>query len=151
MAKAKVRNRFTAEQQRAAVDDLATMTAKEVARKHGCSEGSLWTWKQKLAATGAAQPRAARRTAAPGVPSVSIDRVTELEGENTRLRRLLLDGVIQNEQNLKLKRIAEIVREGGRNQLQEIMEGLLQPETASVQRSDDPEATSENSHRKRNR
>jgi len=151
MAKAKVRNRFTEEQQRAAVADLATMTAKKVAKKHGCSEGSLWTWKQKLAATGAAKPGAARRTAAPGAPTVSIDRVTELEGENARLRRLLLDGVIQNEQNPRLKRIAEIVRDGGHNQLQEIMEALLQPETASVQRTDDPEATSENSHRKRAR
>ena len=151
MAKAKVRNRFTAEQQRAAVADLATMTAKEVAKKHGCSEGSLWTWKQKLAATGAAKPRAARRTAAPGAPTIRIDRVTELEGENARLRRLLLDGVIQNEQNPRLRRIAEIVRDGGRNQVQEIMEALLQPDTANVQRTDDAEATSENSHRKRAR
>jgi transposase-like protein len=151
MAKAKVRNRFTEEQQRAAVADLATMTAKEVAKKHGCSESSLWTWKQKLAATGAPKPRAARRTAAPGAPTVSIDRVTELEGENARLRRLLLDGFIQNEQNPKLKRIAEIVRDGGRNQVQEIMEALLAPDTASVPRTADPEATSENSHRKRAR
>ena len=151
MAKAKVRNRFTEEQQQAAVADLATMTAQEVAKKHGCSEGSLWTWKQKFAATGAAKPRAARRTAAPGAPTVSIDRVTELEGENARLRRLLLDGFIQNEQSPKLKRIAEIVRDGGRNQVQEIMEALLAPDPASVPRTDDPEATSENSHRKRAR
>jgi hypothetical protein len=127
------------------------MTAKEVAKKHGCSENSLWTWKQKLAATGAPKPRTPRRTAAPGAPTVSIDRVAELEGENARLRRLLLDGFIQNEQNPKLKRIAEIVRDGGRNQVQEIMEALLQPETASAQRTADPEATSENSPRKRAR
>jgi transposase len=150
MAKAKVRNRFTEEQLRAAVADLATMTAKEVAKKHGCSENSLWTWKQKFAATGAAKPRAARRTA-PGAPTVNIDRVTELEGENARLRRLLLNGFIQNEQNPKLKRIAEIVRDGGRDQVQEIMEALLAPETASVPHTADPEATSENSHRKRAR
>ena len=124
------------------------MTAKEVAKKHGCSESSLWTWKQKLAATGARKPRAAHRTAAPGAPTVSV---TELEGENARLRRLLLDGVIQNEQNPRLKRIAEIVRDGGRNQVQEIMEALLQPEPARAQRTDDPAATSENSHRKRAR
>jgi hypothetical protein len=63
---------------------------------------------------------------------------------------MLLDGFIQNESNAKLKRIAEVLRDGGHNQVQEIMETLLASEAGSVaSRTDDPEATSENSHRKR--
>jgi len=48
MAKSKERKRFTEQQQRAAVADLSTMTIDEAAKKHGCSAGSLWTWKRKF-------------------------------------------------------------------------------------------------------
>jgi transposase-like protein len=162
MAKAKVRNRFTEEQQRVAVADLANMTIEEAAKRHGCSASSLWTWKKKFQ-TGTAKPRS-RRTAAPIATTASLEsdqrladleaHVAELEAEGGRLRRLILDGFIQSESNAKLRRIAEIVRDGGRNQVQEIMEVLLQPQAASVPaRGDDPEATSENSigHKKRAR
>jgi transposase-like protein len=153
MAKSKERKRFTEQQQRAAVADLSTMTIDEAAKKHGCSAGSLWTWKRKFGTT----TKAGNRAGTPSAPATlaRIDRmaeleaqVAELEAEGGRLRRMLLDGFITNETNPKLKRIAEIVRDGGSNQVQEIMEALLQPELASA-RTDDPEVTSGNSHRKR--
>jgi hypothetical protein len=62
---------------------------------------------------------------------------------------MLLDGFIANEQNTKLRRIAEVVRDAGRDQIQRVMEVLLAPETASLAaRTDDPEPASENSRRK---
>ena len=150
MAKAKVRNRFSEEQRRAAVADLATMTIDEAAKRHGCSAGSLWTWKKKFQTSAATSKPRGRRSATPTAPAAGVDRLVELEAENSRLRRMLLVGFIQNESNAKLKRIAEVLRDGGHNQLQEIMETLLASEAASVaSRTDNPEATSENSHRKR--
>jgi transposase-like protein len=151
MAKNKGPKRYTEEEKRAAVADLANMTADEVARKHNCSAGSLWTWKKKY--SDATKPRA-RRT---GAPSTSPDRVVELEAhvaeleaEGGRLRRLLLDGFMQNEQNSKLRRIAQIARDGGPNQVKEIMEALLAPETPGVaERTNDAEVGAQTSQRKR--
>jgi transposase-like protein len=107
MAKAKVRNRFTEEQQRVAVADLENMTIEEAAKRHGCRASSLWTWKKKFQ-TGTAKPRS-RRTAAPIATTASLEsdqrladfeaHVAELEAEGGRLRRLLLDGFVQSEPN----------------------------------------------------
>jgi transposase-like protein len=47
LKKAVTRNRFTEEQQRAAVTDLQNMTIAKVAAKYGCSSASLMTWKRK--------------------------------------------------------------------------------------------------------
>jgi hypothetical protein len=68
------------------------------------------------------------------------------------VRRLLLDGFIAVETNPKLKSIAEIIRDAGRDQIQRMMGVLLAPEAPCIPtRTDDPEAASENSHKKRAR
>jgi transposase-like protein len=151
------RKEFTDEEKRVAVADLANMTIEQAAKKHRCSASSLWAWKRDFQ-TGTSKPRAARRSTTPGARTVSLEhdqeRVAELEQENQRLRRLLLDGFIVSEHNPKLRRIAQIVRDAGKNQIQEIMETLFAPETPGVPpRTDDPEAASENSmgHKRRAR
>jgi hypothetical protein len=82
-----------------------------------------------------------------------IDRVRQVPDGVAVTRTCKFCG-LDYSSNAKLRRIAEIVRDAGRNQVQEIMEVLLQPQAASVPaRGDDPEATSENSigHKKRAR
>jgi transposase-like protein len=132
MKKRNTRNRFTDEQQRAAVANLGNMTIAKVAEKYGCSSASLMTWKKKY--SGMAKPAGRAKpvevtTAPPESGGVKNDeRLSELEEENQHLRRLLLDGFIENEAHPKLKRIAEILRGNKPNQLQEIMETLLRAE-----------------------
>jgi transposase-like protein len=129
MKKRNSRNRFTDEQQRAAVADLGNMTVAKVAEKYGCSSASLMTWRKKYSGMTklAGRARAVTVTTAPPAPVVvkNDERLSELEEENQHLRRLLLDGFIGNEAHPKLKWIAEILRDNKPNQLQEIMETLL--------------------------
>jgi transposase-like protein len=139
LKKAATRNRFTEEQQHAAVADLENMTVAKVAAKYGCSSASLMTWKKKYG--GRAKPagragavRAASVHPVSAAAALQDDRrVADLEEENKRLRRLLLDGFIAQEQQPKLQRIAGILRDNKLNQIEQIMETLLAAEMGQVE------------------
>jgi hypothetical protein len=73
--------------------------------------------------------RTASARSAPAATAFQDDRrVSDLEEENKRLRRLLLDGFIAREQHPKLQLIAGILRDNRLNQLEQIMETLLAAE-----------------------
>jgi hypothetical protein len=131
------RKEFTDEEKRVAVADLANMTIERRPRSTGAAQ-VLYGRGSGIFQTGTSKPRAARKSTSPGARTFSLEhdqeRVAELEQENQRLRRLLLDGFIASEHNPKLRRIAQIVGDAGKNQIQEIMETLLAPETAGVRR-----------------
>jgi hypothetical protein len=139
LKKAATRNRFTEEQQRAAVADLQNMTIAKVVAKYGCSSASLMTWKKKYgtATKSAGRPGAVRMASAHSAPEVAAfqddRRVADLEEENQRLRRLLLDGFIAREQHPKLQRIAGILRDNKLKQLEQIMEALVAAEMGQVE------------------
>jgi transposase-like protein len=129
MKKSPTRNRFTEEQQRAAVRDMAEgMTLAKAAEKYGCSQSALSLWKNKFKSTN--RRGKAAKTVAGAAPKATAlhdeQRFSDLEEENRRLRRLLLNGYISSEPHPKLKRIAQIIRDNNWNQLERIMEALLE-------------------------
>jgi transposase-like protein len=148
--------RFTEAEKQAALADLKDgMTLEQASKKHKCSSASLMQWKK---AVGRGSKVAVKRTGAKvasseAVPSMQADRVLELEGENKHLqdenrslRSLMLDGYIANEEHPKLRRIAQTLRDAGKNQLQRILEIILIAEaepSANSDSSDGRESTAE--------
>ena len=60
--------------------DAGTPT-KELCRRHGFSEASFYLWRNKFG----------------GMSVSDAKRLKELEGENTRLKRLLANAMLENE------------------------------------------------------
>jgi putative transposase len=59
----------------------AGVAVKELCRKHGFSEGSYYLWRSKFG----------------GMSVSDAKRLKELEIENTRLKKLLADALLENE------------------------------------------------------
>lgn len=59
----------------------AGIPVKELCRKHGFSEGSYYLWRSKFG----------------GMSVPEAKRLKELEGENTRLKKLLAESMLENE------------------------------------------------------
>ena len=59
----------------------AGMAVKDLCRKHGFSEGSYYLWRSKFG----------------GMSLSDAKRLKELELENTRLKKLLADALLENE------------------------------------------------------
>ena len=59
----------------------AGIAVKELCRKHGFSEGSYYLWRSKFG----------------GMSVSDAKRLKELEIENTRLKKLLADALLENE------------------------------------------------------
>lgn len=59
----------------------AGVAVKELCRKHGFSEGSYYAWRSKFGGMSVSDAR----------------RLKELETENTRLKKLLADSLLENE------------------------------------------------------
>ena len=59
----------------------AGVAVKDLCRKHGFSEGSYYLWRSKFG----------------GMSVSDAKRLKELEVENTRLKRLLADSLLENE------------------------------------------------------
>ncbi len=59
----------------------AGVAVKELCRKHGFSEGSYYLWRSKFG----------------GMSVSDAKRLKELEHENTRLKKLLADSLLENE------------------------------------------------------
>ena len=59
----------------------AGVAIKDLCRKHGFSEGSYYLWRSKFG----------------GMSVSDAKRLKELELENTRLKRLLADSLLENE------------------------------------------------------
>ena len=57
------------------------ITIKELCRKHGFSEGSFYIWRNKFG----------------GMSESDVKRLKALETENTRLKKLLAEAVLENE------------------------------------------------------
>ena len=75
------RKRFTEEQIIGVLreHELGTKTA-DLCRKHGISEATLYNWKSKFGGLDVSEAR----------------RLKQLEGENTRLKKLLADSMLDN-------------------------------------------------------
>jgi hypothetical protein len=142
--------RFTEAEKQAALADLKNgMTLEQAAKKHKCSTASLMQWKKTLGTSPKANGERTRTkvaTVSP-IPSAHTERMMELEDENKylkdenqALRSLMLDGYIAREQHPKLRRIAQTLRDAGRNQLQRIMEIIL------VVEAEEPESRSDSDH-----
>jgi hypothetical protein len=144
--------RFTDAQKQAALADLEDgMTLEQASKKHKCSTASLMQWKKTLGASGKAAIKrtSAKKVSSTAIPSAQANRLMELEDENKflkdenrSLRSLMLDGYIAREQHPKLRRIAQILRDAGSNQLQRIMEIILvvEAEAPASSESLDPES-----------
>jgi putative transposase len=59
----------------------AGVAVKDLCRKHGFSEGSYYVWRSKFGGMGVSDAK----------------RLKELETENTRLKKLLADALLENE------------------------------------------------------
>lgn len=59
----------------------AGIPVKELCRKHGFSEGSYYLWRSKFG----------------GMSVPEAKRLKELESENTRLKKLLAESMLENE------------------------------------------------------
>lgn len=59
----------------------AGMPVKDLCRKHGFSEASLYLWRSKFG----------------GMTASDAKRLRELETENTRLKKLLAESMLENE------------------------------------------------------
>ena len=59
----------------------AGLTIKELCRKHGFSEASYYLWRSKFG----------------GMSVSDAKRLKELETENTRLKKLLAESILENE------------------------------------------------------
>lgn len=59
----------------------AGIPVKELCRKHGFSEASYYLWRSKFG----------------GMSVPEAKRLKELEGENTRLKKLLAESMLENE------------------------------------------------------
>jgi transposase-like protein len=142
--------RFTEAEKQAALADLTDgMTLEQVSKKHKCSSASLMQWKKTVGkgAKGAVKRTGAKVATPEPVPSMQTDRVLELENENKHLqdenrslRSLMLDGYIANEQHPKLRRIAQTLRDAGKNQLQHILKIILIAEAETPASSDSLDA-----------
>ena len=59
----------------------AGLPIKELCRRHGFSEGSYYLWRNKFG----------------GMDVADVKRLKELEAENTRLKKLLAESLLENE------------------------------------------------------
>ena len=59
----------------------AGVAVKDLCRKHGFSEGSYYLWRSKFG----------------GMSLSDVEQLKELELENTRLKKLLADALLENE------------------------------------------------------
>jgi putative transposase len=77
-----VKKRFTEEQIIGFLKEVDTgIPVKELCRKHGFSEGSYYIWRSKFG----------------GMSVPEAKRLKELESENTRLKKLLAESLLENE------------------------------------------------------
>ena len=77
-----MKKRFTEEQIIGFLREAeAGMPVKELCRRHGFSEGSYYLWRSKFG----------------GMSVSDAKRLKELEIENTRLKKLLADSLLENE------------------------------------------------------
>jgi len=77
-----MKKRFTEEQIIGFLREAeAGMPVKELCRRHGFSEGSYYLWRSKFG----------------GMSVSDAKRLKELEGENTRLKKLLAESLLENE------------------------------------------------------
>jgi putative transposase len=77
-----VKKRFSEEQIIGFLKEVdAGIPVKELCRKHGFSEGSYYLWRSKFG----------------GMSVPEAKRLKELEGENTRLKKLLAESMLENE------------------------------------------------------
>ena len=77
-----MKKRFTEEQIIGFLKEVdAGIPVKELCRKHGFSEGSYYLWRSKFG----------------GMNVSDAKRLKELEAENTRLKRLLAESMLENE------------------------------------------------------
>jgi putative transposase len=77
-----VKKRFSEEQIIGFLKEIdAGIPVKELCRKHGFSEGSYYLWRSKFG----------------GMSVPEAKRLKELETENTRLKKLLAETMLENE------------------------------------------------------
>lgn len=77
-----MKKRFTEEQIIGFLREAdAGMTVKDLCRRHGFSEASYYLWRSKFG----------------GMSVSDAKRLKELESENTRLKKLLAESVLENE------------------------------------------------------
>jgi putative transposase len=77
-----VKKRFSEEQIIGFLKEVdAGIPVKELCRKHGFSEASYYLWRSKFG----------------GMSVPEAKRLKELEGENTRLKKLLAESMLENE------------------------------------------------------
>jgi putative transposase len=77
-----VKKRFSEEQIIGFLKEVdAGIPVKELCRKHGFSEASYYLWRSKFG----------------GLSVPEAKRLKELEGENTRLKKLLAESLLENE------------------------------------------------------
>ena len=77
-----MKKRFTEEQIIGFLKEVdAGIPVKELCRKHGFSEGSYYLWRSKFG----------------GMSVPEAKRLKELETENTRLKKLLAETMLENE------------------------------------------------------
>jgi putative transposase len=77
-----VKKRFSEEQIIGFLKEAdAGIPVKELCRKHGFSEASYYLWRSKFG----------------GMSVPEAKRLKELEGENTRLKKLLAESMLENE------------------------------------------------------
>jgi putative transposase len=77
-----VKKRFSEEQIIGFLKEVdAGIPVKELCRKHGFSEGSYYLWRSKFG----------------GMSVPEAKRLKELETENTRLKKLLAESMLENE------------------------------------------------------
>lgn len=77
-----MKKRFSEEQIISFLKEVdAGIPVKELCRKHGFSEASYYLWRSKFG----------------GMSVPEAKRLKELEGENTRLKKLLAESMLENE------------------------------------------------------
>jgi putative transposase len=77
-----VKKRFSEEQIIGFLKEVdAGIPVKELCRKHGFSEASYYLWRSKFG----------------GMSAPEAKRLKELESENTRLKKLLAESMLENE------------------------------------------------------
>ncbi len=73
--------KYSAEQMSQVLKDCQTSNQSEVARRHGISEKTISKWRQKFK----------------GMPTADIKKTRQLEEENSRLKRIIANLLIDND------------------------------------------------------
>jgi putative transposase len=77
-----MKKRFTEQQIIAVLKEAeAGVAVKELCRKHGISDATFYTWRKKFG----------------GMEAQDVRRLKQLEEENTKLKRLLADSLLDND------------------------------------------------------